>query len=107
VYVSGIILAPLAGEALGTVHNGSQCFTVFFCWWVVVSRLKLPSGSVDMSISQYGHNLALYNFSIEQFKDAILKVKEHIFAGDIFQMVLSQCFERCTFAGPFKVYRAL
>jgi anthranilate synthase component 1 len=63
---------------------------------VVVSRLKLPSGSVDMSISQYDHNLALYKFSYEQFKDAILKVKEHIFAGDIFQMVLSQCFERCT-----------
>jgi anthranilate synthase component 1 len=74
---------------------------------VVVSRLKLPSGSVDMSISQYGHNLAVYNFSYEQFKDAILKVKERIIAGDIIQMVLSQCFERCTFAGPLKVYRAL
>ncbi len=74
---------------------------------MVVSRLKLPSGSVDVSISQYGHNLAVYNFSNELFKDAILKVKEHIFAGDIFQMVLSQWFGRCTFAGPFKVYQAL
>ncbi|CAK9863594.1 unnamed protein product [Sphagnum jensenii] len=62
--------------------------------FLILLLLKLPSGSVDMSISQYGHNLAVYNFSYEQFKDAILKVKEHIFAGDIFQMVLSQCFER-------------
>ncbi len=104
------MLAPSVGEALGTrfsSHNGSQGFTVFFCWLVVVSRLKLPSGSVDMSISQFGHNSAVSNFSYEQFKDAILKVKEHILAGDIFQLVLSQRFERRTFADPFEIYRAL
>ncbi len=28
-------------------------------------------------------------------------------AGDIFQLVLSQRFERRTFADPFEVYRAL
>ncbi|CAK9261614.1 unnamed protein product [Sphagnum jensenii] len=72
-----------------------------------VGGLKLPSGSVDMSISQFGHNSAVSNFSHEQFKDAILKVKEHILAGDIFQLVLSQRFERRTFADPFEIYRAL
>lgn len=38
---------------------------------------------------------------------AIAAAKEHIAAGDIFQLVLSQRFERRTFATPFEVYRAL
>ena len=37
----------------------------------------------------------------------MLETKEHIKAGDIFQLVLSQRFERRTFADPFEVYRAL
>ncbi len=61
-----------------------------------------------MSISQnVRQNSAVSNFSKEQFKDAVLQVKEHIVAGDIFQLVLSQRFERRTFADPFEVYRAL
>lgn len=51
--------------------------------------------------------MANSNFTPEQFKDSILQVKEHILAGDIFQLVLSQRFERRTFADPFEVYRAL
>ncbi|KAB2031696.1 hypothetical protein ES319_D05G322400v1 [Gossypium barbadense] len=43
----------------------------------------------------------------EEFKKAVLKAKEHILAGDIFQIVLSQRFERRTFADPFEIYRAL
>jgi anthranilate synthase component 1 len=38
---------------------------------------------------------------------AIATTKEHISAGDIFQLVLSQRFERRTFADPFEIYRAL
>lgn len=43
----------------------------------------------------------------EAYKDAVLQAKEHILSGDIFQIVLSQRFERRTFADPFEVYRAL
>ncbi|KAJ7555888.1 hypothetical protein O6H91_05G059300 [Diphasiastrum complanatum] len=43
----------------------------------------------------------------EEYMKAISKAKEHILAGDIFQVVLSQRFERRTFADPFEVYRAL
>jgi hypothetical protein len=43
----------------------------------------------------------------EAYKEAVLQAKEHIKAGDIFQIVLSQRFERRTFADPFEVYRAL
>lgn len=47
------------------------------------------------------------NVTPEAYKEAILTAKEHILAGDIFQVVLSQRFERRTFADPFEVYRAL
>lgn len=35
-----------------------------------------------------------------------LQVKEHIQAGDVFQLVLSQRFERRTKADPFEIYRS-
>ena len=41
------------------------------------------------------------------FLDMVQAAKEHIAAGDIFQVVLSQRFERRTFADPFEVYRSL
>lgn len=47
------------------------------------------------------------NMSKEQFLDAVEKTKEFILSGDIFQLVLSQRFERRTFADPFEIYRAL
>lgn len=43
----------------------------------------------------------------DEYKKAVLQAKEHILAGDIFQIVLSQRFERRTYADPFEVYRAL
>lgn len=43
----------------------------------------------------------------KEYISAVACAKEHIFAGDIFQIVLSQRFERRTFADPFEVYRAL
>lgn len=43
----------------------------------------------------------------EAFEDAVLKSKEYIAAGDIFQVVLSQRFERKSDVEPFDIYRAL
>ncbi|MBI1812063.1 MAG: anthranilate synthase component I, partial [Nitrospirae bacterium] len=43
----------------------------------------------------------------EAFEKAVLKSKEYIAAGDIFQVVLSQRFERKSDVKPFDVYRAL
>lgn len=60
-----------------------------------------------MSTTQYGQTAVKSNFTHKEFIDSILRVKEHILAGDIFQLVLSQRFERRTFADPFEVYRAL
>jgi anthranilate synthase component 1 len=45
--------------------------------------------------------------SREEYKNIVVQAKERILAGDIFQVVLSQRFERRTFADPFEIYRAL
>jgi anthranilate synthase component 1 len=47
------------------------------------------------------------NHSREQFEEKVRQAKEHIAAGDIFQVVLSQRFEARVAADPFTVYRAL
>ncbi len=47
------------------------------------------------------------NMSQEAFETAVLRAKEHIAAGDTFQIVPSQRFSRQTSAAPFGIYRAL
>ena len=47
------------------------------------------------------------NTSQEAFEHAVLVAKEHITAGDVYQVVLSQRFETSVTADPFTVYRAL
>jgi anthranilate synthase component 1 len=47
------------------------------------------------------------NVGSEAFKANVVKAKEYIAAGDIFQVVVSQRFEMPTSADPFDVYRVL
>ena len=47
------------------------------------------------------------NFTQAKFEDAVQKAKENIKAGDVFQLVLSQCFRRQTSVDPLTMYRAL
>lgn len=80
---------------------------------ILVSRVqdidppRLSSGSVKLQTGLFGAALKESSMTSEQYKKAVLKAQEHILAGDIFQIVLSQRFERRTFADPFEVYRAL
>uniref|UniRef100_A0A7C9AN11 anthranilate synthase n=1 Tax=Opuntia streptacantha TaxID=393608 RepID=A0A7C9AN11_OPUST len=68
---------------------------------------KLAPGSIKLQTRLFGSSLEKSNMTSEEYKRAVLLAKEHILAGDIFQIVLSQRFERRTFADPFEVYRAL
>lgn len=70
-------------------------------------RPKLPAGSIKLSTHLFGPKLKMSSMTNLEYKEAVLQAKEHILAGDIFQIVLSQRFERRTFADPFEVYRAL
>lgn len=80
---------------------------------ILVSRVqdidppRLSSGSVKLQTELFGAALQESSMTSEQYKEAVVKSQEHILAGDIFQIVLSQRFERRTFADPFEVYRAL
>lgn len=47
------------------------------------------------------------NMTREEFEDIVRKAKEYIRAGDIFQVVLSQCFSTTTSASQINIYRAL
>lgn len=47
------------------------------------------------------------NFTKKKFKQAVMQAKEYIVRGDLFQVVLSQCFKRQTAVEPITLYRAL
>jgi anthranilate synthase component 1 len=47
------------------------------------------------------------NFTQEEFESAVKKAKEYIKIGDVFQLVLSQRFQRQTSTDPLTMYRAL
>ena len=51
--------------------------------------------------------LVTSNTTQEAFEEAVRRAKEHIAAGDIYQVVLSQRFETEVAGDPFTVYRAL
>ncbi|XP_052203215.1 anthranilate synthase alpha subunit 2, chloroplastic [Diospyros lotus] len=68
---------------------------------------RLAAGSIKLFTNLFGPSLKKSTMTKEAYQEAVLKAKEHILAGDIFQIVLSQRFERRTFADPFEVYRAL
>ncbi|MCA1606911.1 MAG: chorismate-binding protein, partial [Acidobacteria bacterium] len=47
------------------------------------------------------------NWPREDFQNAVREVKEHIMAGDCYQVVLSQRFSKDVTVGPVPIYRAL
>lgn len=83
-------------------------FSFFIGFFLIVNfSPRLAAGSVELQTRLFGPSLEKSTMTSEGYKDAVLQAKEHILAGDIFQIVLSQRFERRTFADPFEVYRAL
>jgi len=63
----------------------------------------LPAPQTRETISSVSRS----NLSQERFETMVRAAKEHIAAGDIFQVVLSQRFSRETSASPFDVYRTV
>lgn len=56
---------------------------------------------------EIGSSKTRSNMTQGRFEDMVRDAKEHIAAGDIFQVVLSQRFSRETNVEPFDVYRAV
>jgi len=74
-----------------------------------VERLRTPVIQLSDDITPRGEITLSFrsNFEKQEFCDAVEKCKEYIYAGDIFQVVLSQRLSARTTADPFNVYRAL
>ncbi len=80
-----------------------------------IARLSGVIGALDQPLDKSAaksdpDNLAVSarsNTTPDQFKHMVLRAKEYIAAGDIFQVVLSQRFETPFALPPFALYRAL
>jgi anthranilate synthase component 1 len=81
----------------------------------IVARLRapipqpLPAPAMDRHAGQPNAGLSplTSNFTQSEFESMVRQAKEHIAAGDVFQVVLSQRLSRRTEAHPFAVYRVL
>lgn len=67
--------------------------------------IDLPAGTAELDSPP--SDPAGSNMTRAQYEAMVDAGKEYIKAGDIFQVVLSQRFERITKADPFDIYRAL
>ncbi|KAI6676231.1 hypothetical protein NL676_037027 [Syzygium grande] len=61
---------------------------------------RLSPGSVDLNTNHFGPALNKSNMTSEAYKEAVLQAKEHILAGDIFQIVLSQLYRALRVVNP-------
>ncbi len=66
---------------------------------VVVSEERVHGAAFDTAIRS--------NFTKDEFCALVERAKEYIRAGDVFQVVLSQRFERNVYSSPVNLYRAL
>ncbi len=72
----------------------------------IQARLAAPLPACEAPSPSTSHPMTS-NMSEDAFCQAVRTAKEHITAGDIFQVVLSQRMSRETQAAPFEIYRAL
>ena len=75
----------------------------------IAAPLPSPTSGGSSSIREGSSSAASVrsNWSRDDFQQAVLNVKEHIMAGDCYQVVISQRFSRDVTVGPVPIYRAL
>ncbi len=74
----------------------------------IVARLRAPMPELPGVAEQPKLNGEfISNVTPEEYERRVLKAKEYITAGDIFQVVPSQRLSKRTSAHPFNIYRAL
>jgi anthranilate synthase component 1 len=87
-------------------HAGGEELRAFVRQLMTHTR-PLPAGSIDLDLRRLPAAPLSGNFDRSGFEAAARRCQEYIAAGDAFQIVLSQRFERRTAADPFEIYRAL
>ena len=73
----------------------------------LVELLERPIPSLKAAETHGEANEFDSNLTRQEYMDIVERAKEHIRAGDIFQVVLSQRLQRETNASPINIYRAL
>ncbi len=70
-------------------------------------RLIATAPSQRAAIDIHAIAKGLSNFSAEHYQEVVEAAREHIFAGDVFQVVPSQQFRRPSDVNPLTLYRVL
>jgi len=92
-----IISLAFGGEANEAARRNSEIRKI-----LENGELNLPTIS-----SQIEESTVASNWTQTDFEDAVSRIKDLIFAGECYQVVLSQRFERRTNASAVSIYRAL
>jgi anthranilate synthase component 1 len=71
------------------------------------SQLARPTATYLADVSPVSSTEANPNHTHETFTQVVKRAQRHVEAGDVFQVVLSQRFDRVTESTPLDVYRAL
>ena len=72
----------------------------------IIERLRRPVPHDERTPRAAGQGLSA-NLTREEFEAIVLRAKEYITAGDVIQVVLSQCFTTPLGRDPLDLYRAL
>lgn len=69
--------------------------------------IEILRGPIEASAGRGGQSDPVPSLSRDEFMAGVARVKEHIAAGDVYQLVLSNRFSGETDVDPFATYRAL
>jgi anthranilate synthase component 1 len=107
--IASVAIDETAARNLDATYEGGCEAIADLVHRLDTATTPLRAGSIDLNLSAPPQPLpdGSGNFTKSNFERAVSRTKEYIAAGDAFQVVLSQRFERTTNADPFDIYRAL
>jgi len=72
-----------------------------------IERLVATAPTERARIDVRALAVTLSNFTLEEYSDVVVRARDYIYAGDVFQVVPSQQFARPTDVSPLTLYRVL
>ena len=99
---------PIAGHADETsAQSAAEAAVDALVLAVLDDAVRLEPGRIELDLDRPPEAPADSSMSRADFERAVDRARDYIRAGDAFQVVLSQRFQRSTEADPFDLYRAL
>ena len=103
VHVVRLAMVPEGADAEAIYHNVCARLDAV-CDQIQRHSKPLSLGRVDR---EHSAPVLTSNMTRSQYESIVERARAYIHAGDVFQVVLGQRFERASRADPFDVYRAL